>query len=138
MSKVDLKDYEKFVAKTISPASSDVNSFLVRLNELVGNSREVGVRIPELITAQAGLTAEAGEFGEVVKKIVFQGKPLSDENVFHMKRELGDICWYLAVACKALNTSLDDILAMNVEKLSARYPEGFEIIKSEVRKEGDL
>ena len=138
MSKVELKDYEKFVASTISPASSDTNSFLVRINELIKDSKPFDVKIPELITAQAGLTAEAGEFGEVVKKIVFQGKPLTEENIFHMIRELGDICWYLAVACAALNTSLDEIFVMNVEKLSARYPAGFEIIKSEVRVEGDL
>ena len=138
MSKVELKDYEKFVSSTISPASSDFNSLMVRLEELNTESKEFGVKIPELITAQAGLTAEAGEFTEVVKKILFQGKPLNEENVFHMKRELGDICWYLAVAASALGTTLDEIVVMNVEKLSARYPQGFEIVKSEVRVEGDV
>lgn len=136
MNKVELKDYEAFVSSTISPASSNFDTLITRLNELQDN--EFGVKIPELITASVGLTAEAGEFTEVVKKTVFQGKPLTEENVFHMKRELGDICWYLAVACKALNTTLDEIFVMNVEKLSARYPQGFEIIKSEVRVEGDV
>jgi NTP pyrophosphatase (non-canonical NTP hydrolase) len=138
MNKVELKDYEKFVAGTISPASSDFNSLMVRLEELNTESKEFGVKIPQLFTASAGLTAEAGEFTEVVKKILFQGKPLNEENVFHMKRELGDICWYLAVAASALGTTLDEIIVMNVEKLSARYPAGFEIIKSEVRAEGDV
>lgn len=136
MSKIELNDYENFVRSTVSPASSNFDVLIERLRDLDSNSYKV--KIPELITAQAGLTAEAGEFGEVVKKIVFQGKPLTEENVFHMKRELGDICWYLAVACAALNTSLEEVLVMNVEKLSARYPQGFEIIKSEVRKEGDV
>lgn len=136
MSKIELKDYEQFVNSTVSPASSNFDVLIERLRELDSNSYKV--KIPELITAQAGLTAEAGEFGEVVKKIVFQGKPLTEENVFHLKRELGDICWYLSVACASLNTSLEEILIMNVEKLSARYPQGFEIIKSEVRKEGDV
>jgi NTP pyrophosphatase (non-canonical NTP hydrolase) len=138
MSKVELKDYEKFVAGTISPASSDFNSLMVRLEELNTESKEFGVKIPQLVTASAGLTAEAGEFTEVVKKILFQGKPLNEENIFHMKRELGDICWYLAVAASALGTTLDEIIVMNVEKLSARYPQGFEIVKSEVRVEGDV
>lgn len=138
MSKIELDNYEKFVASTVSPASSDWNSLLVRLNELHDTSKEFGVKFPQLMTASAGLTAEAGEFTEVVKKILFQGKPLTEENIFHMQRELGDICWYLAIACRALNTSFEEVLVMNVEKLSARYPAGFEIIKSEVRVEGDV
>jgi NTP pyrophosphatase (non-canonical NTP hydrolase) len=107
-----------------------------RLRDLDANNLEV--LIPELLTASFGLTAESGEFTEVVKKIVFQGKPLDEDNIFHLKRELGDILWYAVVACKALNITLEDAIVMNVEKLSARYPQGFEIIKSEVRKEGDL
>ena len=82
---------------------------------------------------------EAGEFTEVVKKIVFQGKPYNEENIFHMKRELGDICWYLAQAFMALDTDFNEILEMNVSKLESRYPGGtFDVHKSENRKEGDL
>ena len=93
----------------------------------------------KLLTAALGLTAEAGEFTEIVKKIVFQGKPYNEENIFHMKRELGDICWYLAQAFMALDTDFNEILEMNVDKLKARYPGGeFEVHKSENRKEGDL
>jgi len=138
MSKIDTKDYQDFVKKTISPASSDVSSFLTRLDSLYVDSIPLQIKLPELLTASAGLSAESGEFTEVVKKILFQGKPLDEDNIYHMKRELGDICWYLAVACTALNTTLEDILVMNVEKLSARYPQGFEIIKSEIRQDGDI
>ena len=85
------------------------------------------------------MSAEAGEFTEVVKKIILQGKPYTEENVFHMKRELGDICWYIAQACMALDTNFREIMEMNYEKLSARYPEGaFDVYRSENRKEGDL
>ena len=85
------------------------------------------------------MTAEAGEFTEVVKKIFLQGKTYNEENIFHMKRELGDICWYLAQACMALDTSFNEIMQMNYEKLSARYPEdAFDVYRSENRKEGDL
>ena len=136
MSKVELKDYEEFVQSTISQPSYSFGVLESRLSDLDGN--KLGVLIPELLTASFGLTAEAGEFTEVVKKIVFQGKPLDEDNIFHLKRELGDILWYAVVACKALNITLEDAIVMNVEKLSARYPQGFEIIKSEVRKEGDL
>jgi len=92
-----------------------------------------------LLTAALGLTAESGEFTEVVKKIVFQGKPYNEDNVFHMKRELGDIMWYVAQACMALDTDFNEIIEMNVEKLKARYPGGeFDVHYSENRKEGDL
>ena len=98
-----------------------------------------GTNSTQLLTAALGLTAEAGEFTEVVKKIVFQGKPYNEENVFHMKRELGDICWYLAQACMALDTTFDEVIEMNVEKLQARYPGGsFDVHSSENRVEGRL
>lgn len=138
MSVIELNDYEKFVKSTVSKPSLFYGSLISRLNELDTESAKFGVGISQLLTASAGLSAESGEFTEVVKKIVFQGKELNEDNIFHMKRELGDICWYLAVACSALNTSLEEVLVMNVEKLSARYPAGFEIIKSEIRAEGDL
>ena len=95
--------------------------------------------LPHLLTAALGLTAESGEFTEVVKKIILQGKPYNEDNVFHMKRELGDICWYIAQACMALDTTFDEIIEMNVDKLKARYPGGeFNVHKSENRKEGDV
>ena len=92
-----------------------------------------------LLTAAVGMSAEAGEFTEIVKKIVFQGKPVNNENLFHLKRELGDIMWYVAQACMGLNVSIEEIVQMNFEKLSARYPEGtFSIERSENRVAGDL
>ncbi len=100
---------------------------------------EADCDIPHLLTAALGLAAESGEFTEVVKKIILQGKPYNEDNVFHMKRELGDICWYIAQACMALDTTFDEIIEMNVEKLKARYPGGeFDVHKSENRKVGDL
>ena len=85
------------------------------------------------------MSAEAGEFTEIVKKIIFQGKPVNDENLFHLKRELGDIMWYVAQACMGLNVSIDEVIEMNVHKLMARYPGGeFDVHHSENRVEGDL
>ena len=133
---VDTEKYLDFVAGVTSPASSDIAQLMRRMTDLeVGEDADV----PRLLTAALGLTAESGEFTEIVKKMVLQGKPYNEDNVFHMKRELGDICWYLAQACMALDTTFDEIIEMNVEKLKARYPGGeFDIHKSENRKEGDL
>ena len=133
---VDTEKYVDFVREVTSNESVHYAALLTRMNNL---ELEDDCNIPPLITAAFGLTAEAGEFTEVVKKINLQGKPYNEENVFHMKRELGDICWYLAQACMALDTSFDEIMEMNVDKLKARYPGGeFDVHKSENRKEGDV
>ena len=133
---VDTNKYLDFVTEVTSLPSTDLAALLSRVTDLdVQNDAD----IPRLLTAALGLTAESGEFTEVVKKIILQGKPYNEENVFHMKRELGDICWYIAQACMALDTSFDEIMEMNVEKLKARYPGGeFDVHNSENRKEGDL
>jgi len=133
---VDTEKYLDFVAGVTSPASTDLTALLSRITQLdCTDSADVA----RLLTAALGLCAESGEFTEVVKKIVFQGKPYTEENKFHMKRELGDICWYLAQACMALDTTFDEVIEMNVDKLKARYPGGeFDVHKSENRKEGDL
>jgi NTP pyrophosphatase (non-canonical NTP hydrolase) len=133
---IDTNKYIEFVRQTTSPASSDYAQLLARMTELEATH---DADVPRLLTAAFGMSAEAGEFTEVVKKIFLQGKPYNEENVFHMKRELGDLCWYLAQACMALDTNFEEVLQMNYEKLSARYPEGtFSVYKSENRKEGDL
>ena len=133
---VDTERYVDFVREVTSNESVHYAALLTRMNNL---ELEDDCNIPPLITAAFGLTAEAGEFTEVVKKIILQGKPYNEENIFHMKRELGDICWYLAQACMALDTSFDEIIQMNVEKLKARYPGGeFNVNQSENRVEGDL
>ena len=132
---VDPTKYIQFVDEVTSKPSKDHEAFVYRIQELEGQ----GFPSERLLTASVGMCAEAGEFTEVVKKIVFQGKPVTEENLFHLKRELGDIMWYVAQACMGLDTSLDEVLAMNVEKLKARYPGGdFDVHYSENRKEGDL
>ena len=133
---VDTNKYLDFVTEVTSLPSTDLAALLSRITEL---DIEQDADVPRLLTAALGLTAESGEFTEVVKKIILQRKPYNEENIFHMKRELGDICWYLAQACMALDTTFDEIIEMNVDKLKARYPGGeFDVHKSENRKEGDL
>ena len=133
---VDTEKYLEFVSEVTSDPSKDIAQLFRRMTDL---EVEQDADVPRLLTAALGLSAESGEFTEVIKKIVLQGKPYNKENVFHLKRELGDICWYLAQACMALDTTFDEIIEMNVEKLKARYPGGeFNIHKSENRQEGDL
>ena len=133
---VDTERYLDFVDGATSPASSNFADLFTRMTELEAQD---DADVAHLLTAALGLTAESGEFTEIVKKIIFQGKPYNNENVYHMKRELGDICWYIAQACMALDTTFDEIIEMNVRKLEARYPGGeFDVHKSENRKDGDL
>ena len=134
---IDFEKYAHFVNAVTSEESKDYISFNSRCFDLQKDPG--GIPIHRLLTAALGLSAEAGEFTEVVKKIILQGKPYNEDNVFHMKRELGDICWYIAQACMALDTSFDEIIEMNVDKLKARYPGGeFDVHHSENRAEGDL
>ena len=133
--KVNTDAYLEFVNAVTSQPSKDADAFEYRIQELRGE----GFETHRLLTASVGMCAEAGEFTEIVKKIIFQGKPVTEENMFHMKRELGDIMWYVAQACMGLNVSLDEVIEMNVDKLKARYPGGeFDVHYSENRKVGDL
>lgn len=142
--KIDLEKYQDFVEAVTSKPSNDLTTFMNRLDELDGNYIGDGqhgpdINVPLLLTAALGLAAETGEFCEIPKKMFFQGKPLSDENVFHMKRELGDVIWYWINACRALRLNPNDVIAENVKKLEARYPGGsFDPFYSENRKDGDL
>jgi len=132
---IDPAKYLEFVNAVTSVQSKDHEAFVYRVQELEGQ----GFHSERLLTASVGICAEAGEFTEVVKKMVFQGKPVNDENMFHLKRELGDIMWYVAQACMGLGVSLDEIIEMNVDKLKARYPGGeFDVHYSENRQEGDV
>ena len=126
--------YKQFVSEVTSPASSNREDFISRLEELENS----GVEIHRLLTGAVGISAEAGEFMEIVKKIIFQGKPANEDNLEHLKIELGDILWYVAQACLALDISLEELTDMNIKKLSKRYPEGtFDAYYSENRAADD-
>jgi NTP pyrophosphatase (non-canonical NTP hydrolase) len=136
MSEINLNKYADFTFELASLASKDLQTLIARLIEL---DQHETVNIPLLLTGAVGLGSESGEFQEIVKKMLFQGKPLNDDNIFHMKRELGDIAWYWVNACNALGLDPNEVIAENVEKLKARYPGGdFDPYYSENRKEGDL
>ena len=133
--KIDLNKYAVFVDGVTSNPSKDYKSFLDSIEYLDGE----GSNIQRLLTAAVGISAEGGEFMEIVKKMVFQGKPWNDDNRKHLTIELGDVMWYVMQACMALDISLDDVIAGNVEKLKKRYPGGeFNVYQSENRAEGDL
>jgi len=132
---VDTQKYTEFVDAVTSISSKDSEAFSVRLRELYAK----GLPVERLLTAAVGMSAESGEFTEIVKKMIFQGKPVNKENLFHLKRELGDIMWYVAQACMALDTDFNEIIEMNVDKLKSRYPGSeFDVHYSENRKDGDV
>jgi NTP pyrophosphatase (non-canonical NTP hydrolase) len=146
---INLKEYQDFVTSVTSLPSHNLTEFMNRLDRLDSNlefdEKEndyvygPNINVPLLLCGAIGLGSETGEFQEIVKKIVFQGKPLTDENVYHMKRELGDIIWYWTNACTALGLDPEDVIEENVKKLESRYTgKKFEIFLSENRKENDL
>jgi NTP pyrophosphatase (non-canonical NTP hydrolase) len=131
---IDLNKYKEFVQEVTSQESNNTRKLTDKLEEL-----DHKVNIALLMTGSIGLASEGGEFSEIVKKCVFQGKPLDADTIFHMKRELGDIMWYWVNACRALDLDPNDVVEENVNKLKARYPGGeFDVHYSENRKEGDL
>ena len=135
MATIEPNKYIEFVRQTTSPASSDFAALLARLTELETQDADT----PRLLTAAFGISAEAGELVEIIKKILLQGKSYNEDNVIHMKKEAGDVLWYLSQLCIALDTTFEELMEINYQKLSARYPEGtFSVYKSENRAEGDL
>ena len=132
---IDHEKYQDFVQAVTSEASNDLSVMIRRLQELDDHPN---LNISLLMTAAIGLASEGGEFDEIVKKMVFQDKPYTEENRFHMKRELGDIIFYWANACRALGYNPNDVIAENVNKLSKRYPNGFSAERSENRAIDDI
>jgi NTP pyrophosphatase (non-canonical NTP hydrolase) len=132
---VDFTKYANFVDGVTSHPSKDFECFIESVSSLNGK----GANIERLLTAAVGISAEGGEFMEIVKKMLFQGKPWTEDNKRHLIIELGDVMWYVMQACAALDVSLDDVVAGNVDKLKKRYPGGeFDVYHSENRREGDL
>ena len=135
MNKIDLNKYQDFVEEVTSQESNDSGEMAMAISRL----EESGVNVSLLLTGAVGISAEGGEFMEIVKKCIFQSKPLTEETQFHAKRELGDIMWYWINSCRALNIDPNEVIAENVRKLEARYPGGsFDAYYSENRQDGDL
>jgi NTP pyrophosphatase (non-canonical NTP hydrolase) len=131
---IDFSKYAIFVDGVTSGSSKDYQCFIESLSSL--NAK--GANIERLTTAAVGISAEGGEFMEIVKKMVFQGKPWNDDNREHLIIELGDVMWYVMQACMALDVSIEDVIAGNVNKLKKRYPGGeFDVYKSENRAAND-
>jgi NTP pyrophosphatase (non-canonical NTP hydrolase) len=133
---INFEKYKEFVKEVTSDDSNYRENMIQRLCDI---EKTYGLNPSLLMTAAIGLSSESGEFIEIIKKAVFQGKPLDKDVQFHLKRELGDIMWYVANACRALDLTLDDIISENVDKLKSRYPGGeFDVHYSENRQDGDL
>jgi len=136
---VDLNAYNDFVKKVTSGESLSSMQMYNRMIDIETTESGMKVNAASLMTGAIGLSSEGGEFAEIVKKCIFQGKPMDDETIFHCKRELGDIMWYWINSCRALDLDPNEVIAENVNKLKARYPGGeFDVYYSENREEGDL
>ena len=129
-----LKDYVSFVDEVTSDQSKNLPDMIEALEIL----NEQGVEPSRLLTAGIGMAGECGEFNEIIKKCLFQGKEMDIDKIKHLRSELGDVMWYIAQACLALNTNIEEIIDMNTVKLESRYPGGFDAFRSENRKEGDI
>ncbi len=131
-----LNDYAKFVDTTTSNESKSEYAFGEHFMRLGRQHPNIGWS--RLMTSAIGMLAESGEFAEVMKKILFQGKEMNEENRFHMKRELGDVLWYWIQGCIALGYTPEEVMQENIKKLEKRYPNGFEVARSENREVGDI
>ena len=137
MEKIDLNKYSEFVEEVTSEESNQLSPMARRLSILEGTDGKINMSL--LLTGGIGLSSETGELNEIIKKCIFQGKPLNDETVFHCKRELGDIIWYWINSCRALGLDPNEVIEENVNKLKIRYPGGeFDVHYSENRQKGDL
>jgi len=139
MEKATFDEYGKFVLSTTSTQSLDTRELTDRLLDLREYTQaHKPVEFSQLLTASIGMQAESGEFSEIIKKIIFQGKEYTPAERFHLKRELGDVLWYWVQGCTALGYTPQEVMEENIKKLEARYPNGFEVSKSEFRQEGDI
>ena len=129
-----LTDYEEFVNEVTSYASKSPKNFIDEIDRI----EEQGVNPARLLTASVGLSGESGEFSDIVKKVVFQGKEIDDDVVKHLRSELGDIMWYVAQGCLALDTTIEELIDINTAKLESRYPGGFSMFRSENRRKDDI
>ena len=131
-----INDYGKFVDSTTSSESKYTGDLVMRLTTLQTQHQDIAWS--RLMTSAIGMLAESGEFAEIMKKILFQGKVMNEDNRFHMKRELGDVLWYWIQGCIAFGYEPEEVMKENIKKLESRYPNGFEIARSEKREEGDI
>jgi NTP pyrophosphatase (non-canonical NTP hydrolase) len=129
-----LDDYVSFVDSVTSDNSKRSDAFFDSLDKI----EEQGIAPERILTASIGMSSEAGEFSDIIKKIVFQGKEVNEETIRHLKLELGDVMWYISQACMALNVSLEEVIRMNIEKLEKRYPGGFEAVRSNNKSQDDI
>lgn len=134
--KIDLNLYSEFVEKITSKPSNSVDAYIDRVQELASTC---DLNVPLALTAAAGMSGEAGEFSEIFKKVLFHGKPFTEETKTHCIKELGDVIWYWTNACRAIGVDPNSVIAENVNKLESRYPGGvFSVAMSETRQVGDI
>lgn len=135
--KIDLNKYSEFVGAITSAASNDPSVLVERIKQLDAENPDINVAT--LLTGAMGMSGESGEFSEIVKKVVFHGKPITPELRTHLKKELGDVIWYWTNTCRALGVDPNSVISDNVDKLKARYPGGeFSVLSANNRADSDV
>jgi NTP pyrophosphatase (non-canonical NTP hydrolase) len=123
-------EYQKLASRTNDGLAN------MRLQDMLDDYYQFGgFNIGGVLNACLGLSGEVGELNDMIKKWVFHEKELDET---HLKKELGDVMWYVAMMCQSMGWELDDVLQMNIDKLIARYPEGFDVFKANNRQAGDV
>ena len=138
MTDTEQKQFNDYANFVISTTSEESLSTFKLAEKLVRLGTDTETEWSQLLTASIGMQAESGEFSEIIKKIIFQGKEFNEGERFHLMRELGDVLWYWVQGCKALGYTPQQVMEENIKKLESRYPNGFEVVRSEVRQEGDI
>lgn len=133
MTEISLDKYKEFVMSVMSSKSKSLDELI----EVLKNLENQGINAALLNTAAVGLSGETGEFSDLVKKIFFQGKEVDSTTREKLEKELGDVIFYWITGCLALGLDPDSVIKLNVDKLSARYPTGFSVTRSEVRAKND-
>ena len=134
MDSKEVIEHRMFVDDVTSDATFDCDVFLERIKELQDGDAD-WVNPQRLLTGAIGICSEGVELLDLVKKIIFQGKEPSDELRTKIKNELGDVMWYVQQVLITMEWDLEEVLAENTKKLSGRYPEGFDVEKSENRED---
>ena len=132
MDSKEVIEHRMFVDDVTSEATRDCDVFLDRIEELQDGDM-VWSQPQRLLTGAIGICSEGGELLDLVKKIIFQGKEPTEELRNKVKNELGDVMWYVQQVLITMEWDLEEVLAENTKKLSGRYPEGFDVDKSENR-----
>lgn len=130
------KEYMRLAMRTNDGKNNDrIYQAVVSIMDDSGGVYESCPDIGGILFACLGLSGEVGEVNDIIKKDLFHEKPWDD---MHLKKEIGDVLWYIAMLCYSLGYDMDEIMQMNIDKFNQRYPNGFDPIRTINRDKDDI